>query len=667
MAQIFEQLANSELAIFNKYCGQNSTICLPGPKGEKGDAGLAGTAGIKGDTGSPGEKGSKGDLGLPGLKGLKGEPGLLGFPGVKGDKGEAGTPGRSGPAGIKGDKGDKGDMGLEGPPGKDGSPGQPGVKGEKGRVGDPGMLGPKGDRGDFGPPGIPGAKGAAGFPGLKGDKGESGASGAPGPPGVRGEKGDPGVNGSSGPQGQKGEAGAKGDRGEVVTVQSAHPVSSCCDSLERPYFNQTIEEIHALEGTTITLHCNAHGHPKPKVEWILASKNGSSSVLPFSSAETLNLANLDPDKDSGTYMCTASSALGQASKTVQLNVYEHIKIVDPISNHTLLVGQNVVFECKFGGEPKPAVSWYHVNKDGTRTKITDGVIEIPGGSQLGIPSVGLGDRGEYVCEATNGVETISEHAYLMTQGPPSITQPAPVTGLVGHNITLHCDVQGEPKPITTWIAPPNVNNAYEDKKGDLVLLNLQTGDAGSYICWATNSFGTVSSVVSLVVHGPGKVEIAGNHKIPVKPSTTSFAIDCKATGEAPLNVQWYHDGKPVSPDPTHVVLPDHTLLVLSVNRPADYGRYVCVASNIYGSDNATAFVYEDKGTVTCDVPFTQCPGKLCGATCPSGCQLRIVDGTLSYPASEPLCSSAIQSGAIKSNGGVVTWQTAGNTATIQMR
>ena len=83
------------------------------------------------------------------------------------------------------------------------------------------------------------------------------------------------------------------------------------------------------------------------------------------------------------------------------------------------------------------------------------------------------------------------------------------------------------------------------------------------------------------------MDIAGSHVVSVSQTTTNFAIDCKASGEPPLNVQWYHDGVPVSRDPTHVILPDNTLLVLSISRPADYGRYMCVASNIYGSDNAT--------------------------------------------------------------------------------
>lgn len=95
---------------------------------------------------------------------------------------------------------------------------------------------------------------------------------------------------------------------------------------------------------------------------------------------------------------------------------EHIKIVDHIANHSLLVGQNVMFECKFDGDPKPAVTWYHIEKNGAKTQITNGIISIPEGSQLQLPSVGMSDKGEYVCEANNGIETMSQHAYLVTEG-----------------------------------------------------------------------------------------------------------------------------------------------------------------------------------------------------------------------------------------------------------
>ncbi|WP_373599693.1 hypothetical protein [Paraclostridium bifermentans] len=76
-------------------------LTVPGPKGDKGDAGPQGPKGDKGDTGSQGPKGDKGDTGSQGPKGDKGDAGPQG---PKGDKGDAG------PQGPKGDKGDIGDV-----------------------------------------------------------------------------------------------------------------------------------------------------------------------------------------------------------------------------------------------------------------------------------------------------------------------------------------------------------------------------------------------------------------------------------------------------------------------------------------------------------------------------------------------------------------------------
>jgi hypothetical protein len=77
-------------------------------------------------------------------------------------------------------------------------------------------------------------------------------------------------------------------------------------------------------------------------------------------------------------------------------------------------------------------------------------------------------------------------------------------------------------------------------------------------------------------------------KQPVGPSTTNFGIDCVTHGESPLNVQWYHNGSPLTKDGSHIVLPDNTLLVLSVSKPGDLGKYTCMASNNLGSANKTA-------------------------------------------------------------------------------
>lgn len=107
--------------------------------------------------------------------------------------------------------------------------------------------------------------------------------------------------------------------------------------LERPYFNQSSQVVNALEGTSVVLQCGARGHPVPSVEWTVTPRNASSKTLTLSNQDVLKLDNLDPDRNYGTYTCTASSALGDVSKTVQLNVFRKSVLKTSSVRHYLLL------------------------------------------------------------------------------------------------------------------------------------------------------------------------------------------------------------------------------------------------------------------------------------------------------------------------------------------
>lgn len=613
MTQIFNQIAQSELNIFDKYCGKNSTICLPGPKGEPG---------LRGEKGEKGANGNDGLVGLPGEKGVKGEQGPTGFHGLKGDIGPRGFNGSIGPQGVAGPagmKGDKGDVGVQGPQGEKGSTGNSGLTGSKGAKGDPGL---QGSNGSIGPQGLSGADGA------KGQKGDLGAEG---------------------PRGLKGEPGDRAGNSPLIKASA----TTCCDALAKPKFTNDREVIRVVEGSRVTIPCDVIGSPTPSIKWnSFPSALNKQSIMYTGNNILIN--NAKPS-DSGSFSCIASNALGSASKLIQLDVYKHISVSELPQNHTILMGQSVQLECMFNSTPAPTVNWYHIRPDGTRTKVTTGIQPINGGSQLHLSNIGSASTGEYICEATNGLETVDLHAFIIPQGPPHVSPTQQVDGKVGESIVLKCNAQGNPKPNIKWLAPPYVNNAYEDK-GTLVILNANKGDSGPYICTATNSLGTAQSTITLNMREPPHVAITSN-MTPITQGSTNLGIDCKATGDAPLDVKWYHNGQLVQKDGKHVILPDNTLLILGVDKSLDAGKYECVASNSYGSDNATALVYENRGSVGCEDKFTVCTG-LCGVTCPSDCHLSSspVYGTSSYDQESVICKTGIHSGVIQNSGGNVVWE-----------
>ena len=135
-----------------KVCRSADKVCLPGPRGQKGEQGQAGW---------PGHKGVKGSLGVSGGQGVAGKQGPRGVQGVQGVKGDVGIGGKKGDTGMKRERG---------------------IKGEKGVVGEKGSMGSKGE---LGLPGYKGEKGGRGTTGLRGVKGEKGGGGEKGQKGVQ--------------------------------------------------------------------------------------------------------------------------------------------------------------------------------------------------------------------------------------------------------------------------------------------------------------------------------------------------------------------------------------------------------------------------------------------------------------------------------------------------
>ena len=228
---------------------------IPGPKGDKGDAGLPGANGQPGPKGDPGPAGPQGPAGNGEGVSYKAGEGIAiegstikntlpnrpvsitgkgavtvsgAYPDFIVDATQTG--GSPGPKGDKGDKGDKGEASS------------PGLKGDKGENGQPGPKGDTGAQGTAGPAGggtgstytagsgiqIAGttisntapdqivtitAKGATTLSGVYPNFTLETAAVA----GPKGDKGDAGIPGLQGPKGENGVAGVKGDKGDAGT------------------------------------------------------------------------------------------------------------------------------------------------------------------------------------------------------------------------------------------------------------------------------------------------------------------------------------------------------------------------------------------------------------------------------------------------------------------
>ncbi|KAL9962315.1 hypothetical protein ACROYT_G031404 [Oculina patagonica] len=349
----------------------------PGFKGEKGAPGKQGPQGSLGPTGAQGPTGMQGPQGSKGIKGVKGEEGSVGSPGVKGDVGLMGRPG------IKGSPGPPGDRGAPGYPGYKGNKGAPGTTGPQGPLGPTGaqgQTGRQGPQGSKGSKGEMGEKGTIGYPGKKGDVGPMGRKGVKGYIGVKGNKGYKGSVGSQGPKGEcvippkikvfpvsldvfinkdatfycwvdgqtskritwskLGGALLTDTSSEVgvlrisnvqryhvgsymCTVYTGYGILKAVSSLrlkEPPVItNKPPSQVAVVQGSTLSLCCEALGSPPPNLQWSRADQS-SDSTLAYQENGCLEI-NTGKYKYDGDYICQAINRYGLAETTTTVIVY----------------------------------------------------------------------------------------------------------------------------------------------------------------------------------------------------------------------------------------------------------------------------------------------------------------------------------------------------------
>ena len=94
--------------------------------------------------------------------------------------------------------------------------------------------------------------------------------------------------------------------------------------------------------------------------------------------------------------------------------------------------------------------------------------------------------------------------------PPRLVSRAEwtIVALSGTEVTLPCEVTGDPWPVVSWSRDQLEIDFYsEDHKylmqdtGSLIIPSVDVDDAARYLCVAENPAGVVSQEISLVVHG----------------------------------------------------------------------------------------------------------------------------------------------------------------------
>ncbi|ESO07942.1 hypothetical protein HELRODRAFT_190821 [Helobdella robusta] len=375
-----------------------------------------------------------------------------------------------------------------------------------------------------------------------------------------------------------------------------------------PYV-KPMKNVTAIAGGQLRIVCHVSGFPLKQILW----KKGVVS-LPTNHRQavfengTLLVQQVNRNADEGWYWCKASNVMDQGmEKRVYVRVIEPPS-VDSFTFPRRKLGDRISVSCVMGSGDLPmTLEW---RKDGD---VIDQNLEVkvqqsgPYSSFLSIEYVTPRHNGNYTCIISNEGASNNYTSYLHIDVPPSwLTEPQDLRVVLNQPAIIDCQVYGDPQPRVLWKkATAGLTSSYQDldydvnggqnirilENGSLSIQSVSTGNAGYYLCHASNDVGAdLSKVVQLEVLEPASFSVHEANVSVVKGQRSS--LECVARGDRPISVTWTfnYNGNDWTSDPRYQMTEFVTkqgqgsrLTIDHVLRN-DSGFYGCMAKNRYGSD-----------------------------------------------------------------------------------
>ncbi|XP_028995100.1 fibroblast growth factor receptor-like 1 [Betta splendens] len=214
-------------------------------------------------------------------------------------------------------------------------------------------------------------------------------------------------------------------------------------------------------------------------------------------------------------------------------------------------------------------------------------------------------------------------AVLLTdcaRGPPRVSEKVShrQTARLGSAVKLPCPVEGDPPPLIMWTKDGrNIHSGwtrFRILRMGLKIKEVEADDAGTYICKATNGFGSVNVNYTLIViddrSGPRTSDGAESELDPdvlseklvrprfthpakmrkrviARPVGSSVRLKCMASGSPRPDIAWLKDDAPLTERDVGRGRHNRWTLSLKNLSPEQSGRYTCRVSNRAGEINAT--------------------------------------------------------------------------------
>ncbi|KAL3237646.1 hypothetical protein MRX96_048177 [Rhipicephalus microplus] len=271
---------------------------------------------------------------------------------------------------------------------------------------------------------------------------------------------------------------------------------------EPPVLVSHFEDNVVRRDEPVSLRCAATGTPLPQITWSIydiqvqdssrvrvgdyVSRDGS--VISF-----VNITRVRPE-DGGAYRCEASNEHGSDAHSGRLNVLGP-PAVHTMHNRTVVAGRRAMLHCPYSGLPVTRVIW---RKDGKSLPSSKRVMPYQNGSLILETVSRKDDEGRYSCTVRNehGSEA-RNHLYLRVLAFPMVTPP----------IRLSWLRDGVPLDSSPSTGKEGVSFGHvDDFISTLVFKSLREEHTAVYTCLAANEAAAVNYSAPLVVYGPQSTE-----------------------------------------------------------------------------------------------------------------------------------------------------------------
>ncbi|XP_027200457.2 cell adhesion molecule Dscam1-like isoform X1 [Dermatophagoides pteronyssinus] len=366
--------------------------------------------------------------------------------------------------------------------------------------------------------------------------------------------------------------------------------------------------ITVISGRSVTLICPVIAYPIESLIW-----QHRSAILPSNHRHQieaiiggmggkLTIQNVHRDNDQGDYECIVK---GTDAKPVRGTIRMVVRVAPLIDSQLISAttianqGMKVKLMCSvLEGDPPLRIKWFRHENDGHIEPNNNGVLQpVTTNHAMGISvqededyslltfrSVSIRHVGNWTCRAWNDVQSVNRTTYLIVNVAPSwLTEPKNSQVVLGNNIIIDCNAQGNPKPRVLWkkstaisgsttnglddysgVNDQSIDQSSSSTKNDidqhpseyrellstyrrqvypngtLFIQEVDKSDAGFYMCQVSNGIGAgLSKVIHLIVQSPPYFATKFLSKSVSKGETA--LLECQVQGDPVLHIHWYKD------------------------------------------------------------------------------------------------------------------------------